>query len=85
MYKDGNFRALNWYLLESTVDSVWTADVKAQEHGIRVAVTKWPHIVIVRRTCNEKHEEKKKTSKSIEPNTMANLRPGAKDEARGYP
>lgn len=58
MYKDGNFRALNWYLLESTVDSVWTADVKAQEHGIRVAVTKWPHIVIVRRTCNEKHEKK---------------------------
>lgn len=47
---DGNFRALTWYLLESTVDSVWTADVKAQEHSIRVAVTKWPHIVIVRRT-----------------------------------
>lgn len=64
MYKDGNFRALNWYLLESTVDSVWTADVKAQEHGIRVAVTKWPHIVIVRRTCNEKHEKKKKNIKN---------------------
>lgn len=78
---DGNFKALTLYLLESTVNSVWTADVKAQEHGIRVAVTKWPHVVIVRRTCNETHENPT-TSKSNEPNAMANLRPGAKDEGK---
>lgn len=50
MLKGFFFKALTQYLLESTVDSVWTADIEAQEHSVRVAVTKWPHIVIVRRT-----------------------------------
>lgn len=52
---NGIFKALTQYLLESTVDGVWTADIEAQEHGIRVAVTKWPHIVIVRRSWNGTH------------------------------
>lgn len=51
MYEvDGNFRAPTRYLLESAVNSVWAADVETQEHCIRFAVTKWPHVVIVRRT-----------------------------------
>lgn len=29
-YYDGKSRVPIWYLLESTVDSVWTADVEAQ-------------------------------------------------------
>lgn len=47
---DGNFRALIRYLLESAVNCVWATDVETQEHCIGVAVTKWPHVVIVRGT-----------------------------------
>lgn len=37
-------------LLHCTVHCVWSADVKAQENGVGVAVAERPHVVIVRRT-----------------------------------
>lgn len=46
MYKKNNTD-----LLYDTVQSLWAADVKADENCIWIGVRQWPHIVIIWGTC----------------------------------
>lgn len=50
-------RARGTHLLEHAVQGLGAADVKADEHSVRVRVGQGTDVVVIRRACGEEWEE----------------------------
>lgn len=48
---------MDTHLLEHTVQGLRAADVKADEHSVRVRVGQGTDVIVVRRACGEEREE----------------------------
>lgn len=55
-------RARGTHLLEHAVQGLGAADVKADEHSVRVGVGQGPHVVVVGRACGQ--EERRAVSRA---------------------